>query len=126
MILWLEKYATNAVISNQENSMSKSCVFLFLSNIFLLFFRNKKLKQCSNCRMVYYCDETCEKRDRKHHELECALIKSSQANNLNYRANKFIIRLLLLYQVKENSFENSLKIVSQILAFILEKWLVTH
>lgn len=38
-----------------------------------------KLQKCAGCKMEYYCNETCQKADRKDHKLVCASLAQKLA-----------------------------------------------
>ncbi|UXI19942.1 tyrosine phosphatase domain-containing protein 1-like [Sarcoptes scabiei] len=61
-------------------------------------FPNSNLKNCSDCKRLYYCDRLCQKKDWKQHKLECRHLKSNYEECFKDDLNRLLLRLFLFIE----------------------------
>jgi hypothetical protein len=52
------------LVLDKELSVMQSCAYCFK-------YTKSSMKKCSKCRIIYYCDEICQKNDWPKHKLTC-------------------------------------------------------
>ena len=59
----------------------------------------KSLKNCSGCKIVYYCNPSCQKNSwSSHHQVECAYLKKAPPIVLKSEDLLLMIRIILKLQ----------------------------
>ena len=77
---------------------------IYLNRVYQFYnFNSKQLRQCSFCKFMHYCSQTCQRNDWVIHKYECASFKKLRATEISMIKDDFV-RLLIRVLIRAKVF----------------------